>query len=118
MTRQKIWYERNKDNPSYIERKRANKKKWNKANVERVRAYDLKRNYGITIEDYNSLLLKQNNSCAICGVAATIGKKRLHVDHSHITNRVRGLLCQNCNRRLGWLEPNLNKTIEYLASNS
>ena len=54
--------------------------------------------YGLNKEDYKGLLLKQNNSCEICGA----GDKELVVDHCHICGynnlkAVRGLLCQGCN---------------------
>lgn len=60
--------------------------------------------YGLTKDDFNALLEKQNGGCAICG--ATSGGKRhenerLHVDHCHTTGVVRGLLCTECNTSLG-----------------
>lgn len=62
------------------------------------RAYRLKRYYNMTEEDYQTLLDKQRGGCAICGRTP---QRRLHVDHCHLTGRVRGLLCYNCNRMLG-----------------
>jgi len=52
-----------------------------------------------TIEIYERLLNEQNGKCAICG--KTPDKKRLAVDHSHVTQKIRGLLCVNCNTGLG-----------------
>ena len=62
----------------------------------------LKRQYNITVDDYEHMLAMQNGGCAICG-ACTPGSrtKRFHVDHCHSTGRVRGLLCHLCNRMLG-----------------
>ena len=76
----------------------------------------LKKAYGITLHDYNYMLYKQNNSCAICGLQ---NKERygLHVDHCHHTGKIRGLLCSNCNSGIGNLRDNITllyKAIEYL----
>ena len=62
-----------------------------------------KRNFGISLEDYEELLEKQGGVCAICKNKCPSGR-RLAVDHDHVTKRVRGLLCCNCNRVLGWIE--------------
>lgn len=53
--------------------------------------------YGITPEEYDSLLAEQEGRCRICEAERAL----LHVDHDHETNEVRGLLCGNCNRGLG-----------------
>ena len=58
----------------------------------RHRNQHLKRKYGITIEEFNILLVEQNNCCAICGTTDPGGKhKQWSVDHNHKTNKVRGL---------------------------
>jgi len=67
--------------------------------VDRSWSSQLRRNYGLTPVEYNKLLVGQNNSCAICGKPPY--KVRLSVDHSHISNKVRGLLCFHCNTILG-----------------
>jgi Recombination endonuclease VII len=63
---------------------------------------------GISGEDYNKLLEKQDHKCAICGKPETShnqhGLKKLAVDHDHVTGKFRGLLCQSCNVKLGVLE--------------
>ena len=96
-------------------------KEYRKRAFNSTRSYDYKINYGITIEQYESMLMQQNNVCAICLRAETAtnrGKvKRLAVDHCHTTGKVRGLLCHNCNTTLGKYEdkPELIKRfIEYL----
>lgn len=70
----------------------------------------LMRNYGITIDDYYSMLKEQNALCAICGQEGFVMKKehklKLVVDHCHTTGKVRGLLCHNCNRGLGLFQDN------------
>lgn len=72
----------------------------------------LKHQYGITLEEYNKMLEKQQGVCVICKESEKIidkftGKaKRLAVDHCHKTNIVRGLLCQPCNTALGKFKDN------------
>jgi len=60
------------------------------------RNYHLRRRYGITAEHADAMLAEQNGLCAICREAPAE-----HVDHDHVTGRVRGLLCFNCNGALG-----------------
>lgn len=64
------------------------------------RTSHLKRLYGITVEMYDSLLLKQDSRCAICGKHQDEFPKRLAVDHDHKTGEIRGLLCTYCNHRV------------------
>ena len=65
----------------------------------------LRNNYGITVEDYKEILELQNNVCAICyKICDTF--TRLSVDHDHNTGKVRGLLCSDCNRGLGFFKEN------------
>lgn len=75
---------------------------------------------------YNKMFKRQNGLCAICGLPEITKRenttKKLAIDHSHNTNKVRGLLCYKCNLALGLLKVdnfgilNLEKTIEYLNS--
>ena len=81
----------------------------------------LERVYGISLEDYESIKETQEGLCAICKtegfVMAKHHKMKLVVDHCHETDRVRGLLCHNCNRALGLLKDNtesLQRAIKYL----
>jgi hypothetical protein len=53
--------------------------------------------YGITAEEYATILAAQRGACAICKQKRSY---RLNVDHSHADGRVRGLLCRLCNGRL------------------
>lgn len=86
--------------------------------AEARRRTDLRKNYGITFEQYDAMFANQNGVCAICGSAG--GKKKLHVDHCHTTGKIRGLLCINCNHGLGHFKDNeklMLEAIKYLANN-
>jgi hypothetical protein len=77
----------------------------------------LKRVYGISLQEFNTLLKEQNYCCAICGKHQETVKKSFHIDHCHITNEVRGILCNKCNMGLGLFQENnalLNNAINYL----
>jgi len=60
---------------------------------------NLKRRYGITLDDLHKMERAQGGRCAICDEKPKKG--RLVVDHDHVTGRVRGLLCRSCNYCLG-----------------
>ena len=69
--------------------------------------------YGITIEEYNSLHAMQNGKCGICHSNLVSP----HIDHCHTTNKIRGLLCAECNKGLGMFRDNidhLQAAIEYI----
>ncbi len=78
----------------------------------------LKKRYGISKEDYESMLEKQSRSCAICFSEVPLGRYSFFaVDHDHVTRKIRGLLCTNCNRGLGFFKDNielLRKALNYL----
>jgi hypothetical protein len=78
----------------------------------------LKRSYGITLNEYNQMLVDQNHKCITCGTTDPGGKHgKFMVDHCHSTGKVRGLLCKRCNIALGEVGDNVNvlqSMIEYL----
>lgn len=73
------------------------------------REYHFRRQYGITVSDYDAMLRAQNDQCAICGAKESRFWKKgvspvprlLAVDHDHVTGAVRGLLCGDCNVGMG-----------------
>ena len=96
-------------------------KQWKKDNPDkhsdRVKKDLLKRRYGITIEDFEDMLQKQNGLCSIC--SRDISDKP-YIDHSHETGKVRGLLCHPCNSGIGLLQDSpeiLQKAANYLLTN-
>jgi hypothetical protein len=103
-TRAKQWFA---DNP---ERAVANKRKFN-----------LAKNYGLTVAEYDALLRQQGGVCAICGSSERMQRQgslmRMPVDHCHKTGAVRGILCQACNRGLGFFRDDtvvMRRALSYL----
>lgn len=75
------------------------------------------RKYGLTHDEYLTLLEAQGGVCAICG-GTTL--HALSVDHDHGTGQVRGLLCDRCNPMLGYARDDiavLQAAIAYLEKN-
>jgi len=94
--------------------RRREKYRSDKKYKDRIKSQQFKRRYGIDLSEYQSLLKKQNDLCAICKV--NIGKSRykrdLAVDHDHRLGTVRGLLCTNCNTMLGYLQDDPKRCIK------
>lgn len=68
------------------------------------RKWMLQTRYRMTPEDVAMMLHSQNGNCALCDVRVV--NTRFHIDHSHETGRIRGILCHRCNIRLGgWDDP-------------
>ena len=81
---------------------------------QQQRINHLARSYNITTEQYNEMLNKQDNKCLICSKI-----DKLVVDHDHNTGLVRGLLCDTCNRGIGYLKEDktiLLNAISYLET--
>jgi len=96
----------------------AHRKKYYAQNKKRIdeinRNYNYLRKYGITIENKEKMLEKQNYQCLICQKIINISAA---VDHDHETGEIRGILCLNCNFGLGNFMDNiqlLKNAIEYL----
>jgi hypothetical protein len=69
------------------------------------RKYVLFKTYGMTSQDLENLIKKQDNRCGICGKKSS---KPLDIDHSHRTGKVRGLLCNGCNSGIGLFDDNID----------
>lgn len=58
-----------------------------------------------------------NRSCEICGMGYTKGNVSLHIDHDHSTGKIRGVLCEKCNKGIGLFNDSadlLKSAIKYL----
>jgi hypothetical protein len=95
------------------------KKKYGRDNEEYLYFATVQRRYGISREEYDALLVRQNGVCAICqNPQSRKGTKRLSVDHCHKTKKVRGLLCAKCNMAIGILaddDARCTRAAEYLS---
>ena len=79
----------------------------NTVRAKYIATYRLMKQYGITKEEFEELLINQNHCCAICN--NPFGKTQRtgpQIDHDHKTGLVRGILCYNCNLGLGHLKDN------------
>jgi hypothetical protein len=108
------------------EKNRATARAWYAANRDRAlaanRTYRLRSLYGLTTAQWDAMLAAQGGACAIC--REPFGDKRAAVDHDHdccpdrassCGRCVRGLLCNRCNRNLGWVERRLEGLLAYLG---
>ena len=119
---QLAYHDKDSKYDSYKEsRKKAYKKyalseKGRKSIKKSIKNYLLKTKYGITLEEYDSMVKKQENKCLICG--SDNGSIELSVDHNHLTGGIRGLLCTSCNVGIGCFKDSpelLQKAISYLS---
>ncbi|OFV83246.1 MAG: hypothetical protein A2W26_13245 [Acidobacteria bacterium RBG_16_64_8] len=101
------------------EKRNAESRAWRAANPEKakasVRATNLRKKFGLTPDQYETMLQEQGGGCWICGKEP--GPRRLAVDHDHKTRQVRGLLCGNCNQGIGRLQDSpalLRRAAEYI----
>lgn len=112
--------ERLKTDPEYLAQEQAKRSAWGKARYrkgpDQYWASVLRTRYGLSVDDYESMLADQRGVCAACKECALEhGRKRLCVDHDHRTGRVRGLLCGRCNRAIGLFDDNPWRAIGLFA---
>lgn len=110
------------NDPEYRKKILKDIKSYHKKNPLVKKRQSLKNLYNLSLEDFDNLLKKQNDSCAICKIKNN-GNKRIFpfVDHCHKTNKIRGILCINCNQALGKFKDNiqfLKNAIKYLKENN
>ena len=83
-----------------------------------IRKYNLRAKYNLEVGEYNILLEKSQGQCTCCS-------KRLHnnaphpedrpiIDHDHKTGKVRAILCNHCNRMVGYLREDPKYTMKLL----
>lgn len=102
------WQKKNRSKLAmYGRRDREKRKKQDLTKYRRhIRDEGLRKKYGITIEQYDAVVVAQDGVCAICGCSETRQLKNqivdgLSVDHDHDTKKNRGLLCSSYNNGLG-----------------
>lgn len=83
--------------------------------AKQQRAYKLRVRYGLSEEEFERLCTEQRGICPGC-----LEEKPLCVDHCHITGKVRGLLCKQCNATIGFAKEDINllkNLVSYLETN-
>jgi hypothetical protein len=91
----------------------------NPINKEKRRDAHYKHKYGVTLEEFRSILERQHHRCVVCGESPSKStqKKFWNLDHDHDTDKVRGVLCTPCNLTLGVAKesiPRLQRCLAYL----
>lgn len=92
---------------------KANRKRYDQKRYE-LYGSSSRKAHGLTQREAQEL--KQSYSCQICGES---DQDKLCIDHSHESNKIRGVLCRNCNSGLGMFKDNrdyLERAIAYLDS--
>lgn len=91
--------------------------------MDKQRKRRIEQHYGITVDEYQKLLVSQDGRCAICRTTEPRGRGAhnslsFYIDHDHQTGVVRGLLCHACNTGLGAFRDSstsMNSAIQYLS---
>lgn len=103
--------ERREKPEQFAERRRKAVRAYRERHPERVREQvrwnKKKCKYGVTRERYEQMVADQDGKCAICGVTENRYGDTVRdwdIDHCHDTGEVRGLLCTNCNRGIGYMQ--------------
>ena len=103
-------------------------RKYRNDNADTIKNYELKRMYGIDIDEFRKMLTAQGGKCAICGIAhdedgtgqlVKNGHKHFSIDHDHKSGEIRGILCAKCNRGVGHFKDDpalFQSAITYLKS--
>ena len=103
--RRKRWFAANKDKhrvatKNWHENNKARHKeliaRWDAEHPEMRRKYAVANKYGVKVQQIDALRAYQNHKCAACLADLESGRK-VHLDHCHDTNFIRGLLCADCN---------------------
>lgn len=76
---------------------------------------NVKRKYNLEASDYDKMLHKQGECCAICGIKSSDYGKKFSIDHCHKTMKVRALLCNNCNVGIGLFKENLDTLVSAIS---
>jgi hypothetical protein len=97
-----------REDPSFRTKRLARSRKNTRARIYRIR-------YGISVADFDAMFARQRGRCAVCKRKqedTKTPKRRLCVDHSHTTRRLRELLCGSCNSMLGFAGDDANTLVK------
>lgn len=99
------------------EKVRLRRREYRNANKERI---SIKKNRAkCSLEEFSKLFIEQKGRCKICNTHQDELKRRIAIDHCHETGKIRGLLCDRCNRAIGLLKDSielLNNAANYLSN--
>ncbi|MBT2537202.1 endonuclease VII domain-containing protein [Arthrobacter sp. ISL-69] len=84
--------------PEFQARARERMAKWLASDPRGPWRLNIKTNYGLTLDEYDAMVLRQAGRCDICSDPLDNG----NIDHCHASGKVRALLCGHCNRGLGY----------------
>ena len=117
----KQWFLNNKKKRHQSNKQwRLNNKEYNRKRVKKyikhklelnpnyIRNQNIQHLHHISQSDYEALLKNQNYKCLGCNIDINQYGKNFVIDHCHTTNKIRGLLCSNCNISLGMAQDNPN----------
>lgn len=101
--RSRRWRATNTERYRALAREAANRQRQKPGYQAKRNEYEMLRKYGISAAEFDQMLEEQGGVCAICAGPRSGPGNRFHVDHCHDSNKVRGLLCGNCNTAIGLL---------------
>lgn len=110
--------EREQERAADRDRKKRRQERDPEAYARQQRDKDLRRWYGITLDQFEALFEEQGRRCASCRTDEH-GGHNWHLDHCHATKKVRGILCLGCNVALGQLGDDVDRILalaEYVRS--
>lgn len=81
---------------------------WRQKNPRASSDYYRQKRMGVSPSQYDEIVARQGNICAICDKEFGKGRMGKHLDHDHVSGKVRELLCGSCNVGLGAFEDNPN----------
>lgn len=113
LERQRAYRER----PEYAEEQRARYARWRERNPRGVHRQAIRKTYGLSLEEFDGLVLAQEGRCFICSDPL----RDPNIDHCHTSGKVRALLCHLCNRGLGLFRDNpdhLAAALDYLRAHA
>lgn len=106
------------------DRDRIKSREYYDKNREKIRQYDKERaikKWGLALEEYEEMLKKIDGKCPLCKIVLDNSRQgagcRAVVDHCHLTNKLRGIICASCNSALGVFDDRsevLQRAIDYL----
>jgi len=133
LDQKRYWENYKRNNPDWRKRRATYQKKYKEENMDLIRLKDkLKareperkaallnarrlRTFGVSTADYDKMFKEQNGVCFICNKPQ---RKKIHkhlfIDHCHTTNKVRALLCNNCNTGIGMFEESIQTMKDAIA---